>query len=73
MANEIAIEELRAFAQRIGLILPDDELQRLLRGVIRAQKQAAELRSLLSNSDEPAGIFIVSNMPLPKRDKRTRN
>ncbi len=60
MANEIAIEELRAFAQRIGLILPDDELQRLLPGVIRSQKQAAELRSLLSNSDEPAGIFIAS-------------
>jgi hypothetical protein len=61
MANEIAIEELRAFAQRIGLTLPDDELQRLLPGVNRAQKQAAELRTLIDSGDEPAAVFIAAN------------
>ena len=60
MAHEIAIDELRTLAQQAGLNIPDEELQRLLPGVNRAQKQAAELRALLSNSDEPAGIFIAS-------------
>jgi hypothetical protein len=60
MANEIAIEELRTLAQRAGLTLSDEELQRLLPGVTRAQKHAAELRSLISNGDEPAGFFIAS-------------
>ena len=59
MATEIAIEELRTLAQQAGLKISDDELQRLLPGVIRAQKQAAELRSLLTNGDEPAGPFIA--------------
>ena len=61
MANEIAIEELRALAQRIGLTLPDEELQRLLPGVNRAQKQAAELLALIDSGDEPAAIFIAAN------------
>ena len=61
MANEIAIEELRALAQRIGLTLPDEELQRLLPGVNRAKKQAAELRVLIESGDEPAAIFIAAN------------
>ena len=60
MANAIAIEELRTLAQQAGLNIPDEELQRLLPGVIRAQKQADELRSLITNGDEPAGLFIAS-------------
>ena len=60
MANEIAIEELRAFAQRIGLTLPDEELQQLLPGVNRAKKQASELRTLIDSGDEPASIFIAA-------------
>ena len=60
MAHEIAIEELRTLAQQAGLTLADDELQRLLPGVIRAQKQAVELRSLITHGDEPAGLFIAS-------------
>lgn len=60
MANEIAIEELRNLARRAGLTLSDDELQRLLPGVVRAQKQAVELRSLIIDGDEPAGLFVAS-------------
>ena len=60
MANEIAIEDLRTLAQQAGLNIPDEELQRLLPGVNRAQKQAAELRALIDSSDEPAGIFIAA-------------
>ena len=59
MTNEIAIEELRTLAQRIGLTLSDDELQRLLPGLNRAQKQAAELRALIDTGDEPATLFIT--------------
>ena len=47
MAHEIAIDELRTLAQQAGLNIPDEELQRLLPGVNRAKKQAAELRALI--------------------------
>ena len=60
MANEIAIEDLRTLAQQAGLNIPDEELQRLLPGVNRAQKQAAELRTLIDSGDEPASIFIAA-------------
>ena len=54
---ELTLEQLRAMAQRRGLVLPEEELQKLLPGVIRARKQAAELRELLTLPDEPAGVF----------------
>lgn len=60
MANEIAIEDLRTLAQQAGLNIPDEELQRLLPGVNRAQKQATELRALIDSGDEPAAIFIAA-------------
>jgi Ca2+-binding EF-hand superfamily protein len=60
MANEISIEDLRTLAQQAGLNIPDEELQRLLPGVNRAQKQAAELRALIDSGDEPAAIFIAA-------------
>lgn len=60
MVHEITLENLRTMAERKGLELPDDELQRLLPGVNRALKQAAELRELVALADEPAGKFNPS-------------
>ena len=57
MAEEFTLENLKTMAQHRGLRLPEDELQRLLPGVIRARRQAAELRELVAREDEPAGIF----------------
>ena len=57
MAEALTFENLKTMAQRRGLQLPDEELQKLLPGVIRARKQAAELRELLEQPDEPAGVF----------------
>ena len=57
MAEEPTLEQLKSMAQSRGLTLSDDELQKLLPGVVRARKQAAELRELLTPSDEPAGVF----------------
>jgi len=59
MATEITLDELRAKALQAGLNLADDELQKLLPGVNRARKQAAELQQLLSDSSEPAGAFAA--------------
>jgi hypothetical protein len=57
MEKEITLEDLRIMAQRAGLNLADDELQRLLPGVNRVKKQAAELRTLISLETEPAETF----------------
>ena len=57
MAPPLTLENLKAMAQRRGLQLPDEELEKLLPGVIRARQQAAELRELLTLPDEPAGVF----------------
>jgi hypothetical protein len=46
--------------QQAGINIPDEELQRLLPGVNRAKKQAAELRTLIDSGDEPASIFIAA-------------
>ena len=54
---ELTLEQLQAAAQGRRLTLSPEELQKLLPGVIRARKQAAELRDLLARTDEPAGIF----------------
>jgi hypothetical protein len=64
MNEEITLEELRGMATRAGLTLSEDELQRLLPGVNRARKQAAELRPLISMTDEPTGTF---NAAIPGR------
>jgi hypothetical protein len=55
--TELTLEQLQAAAQRRGLTLPQEELQKLLPGVNRARRQAAELRALLTLSDEPAATF----------------
>lgn len=57
MVQTLTFGELRAAAQQVGLNLGDDELARLLPGVNRARKQAAELRDWLQIFDEPAGTF----------------
>jgi hypothetical protein len=45
------------------LRLADDELQRLLPGVNRAKRQAAELRELIGPDDEPADKFTARGKP----------
>lgn len=57
MEREITLDDLSLMAQRAGLKLTDEELQRLLAGVNRSSKQAAELRALISLETEPAAIF----------------
>ena len=57
MAEELTLEMLRSIAESRGLTLPSDELQKLLPGVRRARKQAAELRELVMLVNEPAGVF----------------
>ena len=64
MAEELTLENLKALAERRGLRLPEDELQRLLTGVIRARRQAAELREMVAREDEPAAAFDA--MPMSK-------
>jgi len=59
MNGEITIEEGRSMVLRAGLKLTDDESRRLLAGVNRAKKQAAELRALISLETEPAEIFCA--------------
>lgn len=60
MVRELSLEDLRAMAERAGLSLADDELKRLLPGVNRARKQAAELRETVAVAVEPAGVFAAS-------------
>ena len=55
--TQITLEELRTMAQKAGLELADTELERILPGVQRAKKQAAELRDIIAVSDEPAAAF----------------
>ena len=55
--TELTLEQLQAAAQRRGLTLPQEELLKLLPGVIRARRQAAELKALVTLSDEPAATF----------------
>jgi hypothetical protein len=61
MAKEFTIEDLRVLADLAGLNLSDDDLQRLLPGVNRAQQQVAALRAVIGPGDEPAGVFIASD------------
>jgi hypothetical protein len=57
MMPEITIDNLRFMAQEAGLNLDDEELRRLLPGVNRAKKQAAELRQIIATATEPAATF----------------
>jgi hypothetical protein len=64
MAEALTVENLKTIAEQRGLKLADAELQKLLPGVIRARKQAAELRELLTLADEPAGVFNAGKKTL---------
>ena len=57
MNQEITLDSLRKMAERAGLKLSDDELQRLLPGVNRSKKQATELSGLIGAGNEPASTF----------------
>ena len=57
MAEALTVENLKTIAEQRGLKLADEELRKLLPGVMRARQQAAELRELLKLPDEPAGVF----------------
>jgi hypothetical protein len=57
MAKEMTLEELSVLALQAGLKLTQDELQRLLPGVNRSRIQVAQLRDLMKEDQEPAGVF----------------
>ena len=57
MVEKLTLVELRAMAERAGLSLGDDELERLVPGVNRSRQQVAELRQLIERTAEPAGSF----------------
>ena len=62
MVDILTLGDLRAMAERAGLRLGDDELQRLAPGVNRSRQQVADLRQLIEHTDEPAGAFKAANM-----------
>jgi len=57
MTTKITLDQLRMMAERAGLTLSEEELERLLPGVNRSRKQVSELRGLMSDSLEPAANF----------------
>jgi hypothetical protein len=60
MATELTLDEIRARALHAGLRLADEELRKLLPGVNRSHKQAAELREFMTDTLEPAEAFSAS-------------
>jgi hypothetical protein len=61
MIEEMTMEECRSLAKRAGLDLRDDELGRLLPGIHRAKRQAAELRELIDSGAEPVLTFTTAS------------
>jgi hypothetical protein len=62
MAKEMTLEELSLVAAQAGLRLTQDELQRLLPGVNRSHIQVTELRDLMTDNLEPAGVFSAQKV-----------
>jgi Asp-tRNA(Asn)/Glu-tRNA(Gln) amidotransferase C subunit len=60
MAKEITLAQLQKMAERSGLKLSDEELEKLLPGVNRSHHQLLELRELITDSIEPAAAFVTS-------------
>ena len=60
MAKDITLAELQTMAERSGLKLSDEELEKLLPGVNRSHHQLLELRELITDSIEPAAAFVTS-------------
>ena len=52
-----SLEEAKVLAVRAGLSLTDAQLTEMLPSIGRARAQAADLRKLISKTDEPAGAF----------------
>ena len=65
MAQDMTLEELSLLAALAGLRLSADELQRLLPGVNRSHRQARELRVLVADTTEPAGVFSARKAKTP--------
>lgn len=65
MEREITLDDLSLMAQRAGVKLTDEELRRLLPGINRSSKQAAELRALITLETEPAAN-LPGNRPKAK-------
>ena len=63
MADKLTLNDLRALAERSGLKLADDELERILPGVNRSRQQVAELHELIAHEDEPAFAFDAGKRP----------
>ena len=57
MVKEMTLEELSLLALHAGLRLTQEELARLLPGVNRSRIQVNELRNLIRDEAEPAGVF----------------
>lgn len=60
MEKEITMIQLERMAERSGLKLTLEELQKLLPGVRRSQHQISELRELITDSVEPAVTFVIA-------------
>jgi Asp-tRNA(Asn)/Glu-tRNA(Gln) amidotransferase C subunit len=60
MAKEITRAQLQMMAERSGLKLTDEEVEKLLPGVNRSLNQVLELRELITDSIEPAAAFVAS-------------
>ena len=60
MAKEITLAQLQKMAERSGLKLSDEDLEKLLPGVNRSHHQLLELRELITDSIEPAAVFVTS-------------
>jgi len=70
MADQLTLDDLRALAERCGLKLADDELERILPGVRRSRDQATELRSLIASADEPASTFDAGDSEASRHESK---
>jgi len=60
MAKEITLAQLQMMAERSGLKLTYEEVEKLLPGVNRSHNQILELRELITDNIEPASAFAAS-------------
>ena len=60
MSKEITLAKLQTMADRSGLQLTDEDLEKLLPGVNRSYNQILELRGLITDRTEPAAAFVAS-------------
>lgn len=60
MVKELTLAQLQMMAERSGLKLTDEEVEKLLPGVNRSHNQILELRELITDSVEPTSVFAAS-------------